>query len=36
MVQQCHKVRGVLVATRKDLYNPDPDVQVSVILEEVL
>jgi hypothetical protein len=31
-----HKVRGVLGYTRKDLENPDPDVQVCVILEEVL
>ena len=36
MVEQCHKMRGVLVDTRKDLQNPDPDVQVCVILEEVL
>ena len=36
MVEQCHKMRGVLVGTRKDLQSPDPDVQVCVILEEVL
>jgi hypothetical protein len=36
MVQKCHKVRGVLVCTRKDLQSPDPDVEVCVILEEVL
>ncbi len=33
MVQQCHKVRGVLGWIRKDLY---PDVEVCVIVEEVL
>ncbi len=31
-----HKVRGVLTYIRKDLYIPDPDVEVCVILEEVL